>query len=225
EKYGDEVRVVKYGSSVELCGGTHASATGNIGSLRIVAESSIAAGVRRIEAVTAEAADNYYYAQQDVLKELRAMMNNMPNLVQAVKKSLDENAELKKQMAEFAKEKAKQLKQDIVASAKDVNGTKLLVFKGNASADVMKDIAFQLKGELGSFFFVAGVETDGKPLLQVMMSDDLVAAGKNASQLVRDGAKHIKGGGGGQAHFATAGGKDASGLSIAVDEIVEKAGL
>ncbi|MGL5561615.1 MAG: alanine--tRNA ligase [Tannerellaceae bacterium] len=225
EKYGDEVRVVKYGSSVELCGGTHASATGNIGSLRIVAESSIAAGVRRIEAVTAEAADNYYYAQQDVLKELRAMMNNMPNLVQAVKKSLDENAELKKQMAEFAKEKAKQLKQEIVASAKDVNGTKLLVFKGNASADVMKDIAFQLKGELGSFIFVAGVETDGKPLLQVMMSDDLVAAGKNASQLVRDGAKHIKGGGGGQAHFATAGGKDASGLSIAVDEIVEKAGL
>ena len=226
EKYGDEVRVIKYGTSVELCGGTHIPATGMIGSLRVVGESSIAAGVRRIEAVTAQGAEDFAYAQQDLIRELRSMMNNMPNLAQAIKKSIDENADLKKQIDEYMREKAVSMKRDIIAKATERNGIKLFTYVGKAQPDAMKDVAFQLKGETsGSFVFVAGIADGAKCTLMVMLSDDLVADGLNAGKLVKDAARHIQGGGGGQPHFATAGGKNTDGLTIAVGEVIKAAGL
>lgn len=226
EKYGDDVRVVKYGESVELCGGTHIPATGMIGSLRVIGESSIAAGVRRIEAVTAEGAEAFADAQQDMLRELRSLMNNMPNLSQAIRKSIEENAEMKKQIDDYIKEKAGQLKKEIIARAVTRNGVKLLSFIGKGNVDAMKDVAFQIKGETNeSFLFVAGIIDDAKCTLMVMLSDDLVADGLNAAKLVKDAAKHIQGGGGGQPHFATAGGKNLDGLTIAVDAVIEAAGL
>ena len=228
EKYGEEVRVVKYGTSIELCGGTHIPATGMIGSLRIVSESSVAAGVRRIEAVTAEAAENYTFMLQDSIRELRAMFNNVPNLAQTIRKSIEENAELKKQVAEYIKEKVQQLKKELIEKAEERNGVKVIVFKGEISVDAIKDVAFQIKGEAqkdGKVFFVGGIKDGEKCALMVAMSEPLVAEGLNAGKLVKDAAKFIQGGGGGQPHFATAGGKNPAGLSDAVDAVLEAAGL
>ena len=199
EKYGDEVRVVKYGSSVELCGGTHIPATGMIGSLRVIGESSIAAGVRRIEAVTAEGAEQFVYAQQDLIRELRALMNHMPNLAQAMKKSIEENAEMKKQIEDYIREKSMRLKEEIVAKASESNGIKVMQF--------------------------VGIIDDNKCTLMLMLSDDLVKEGLHAGKIVKEAAKHIQGGGGGQPHFATAGGKNMEGLSIAVGAVKEAVGV
>ena len=226
EKYGDEVRVVKYGSSVELCGGTHIPATGMIGSLRVIGESSIAAGVRRIEAVTAEGAEQFVYAQQDLIRELRALMNHMPNLAQAMKKSIEENAEMKKQIEDYIREKSMRLKEEIVAKASESNGIKVIQFVGKANADAMKNVAFQIKAETtDSFVFVAGIIDDNKCTLMLMLSDDLVKEGLHAGKIVKEAAKHIQGGGGGQPHFATAGGKNMEGLSIAVGAVKEAVGV
>ena len=192
EKYGDEVRVVKYGSSVELCGGTHIPATGMIGSLRVIGESSIAAGVRRIEAVTAEGAEQFVYAQQDLIRELRALMNHMPNLAQAMKKSIEENAEMKKQIEDYIREKSMRLKEEIVAKASESNGIKVMQFVGKANADAMKNVAFQIKAETtDSFVFVAGIIDDNKCTLMLMLSDDLVKEGLHAGKIVKEAAKHI----------------------------------
>ena len=224
EKYGDEVRVVKYGSSVELCGGTHIPATGMIGSLRVIGESSIAAGVRRIEA--AEGAEQFVYAQQDLIRELRALMNHMPNLAQAMKKSIEENAEMKKQIEDYIREKSMRLKEEIVAKASESNGIKVMQFVGKANADAMKNVAFQIKAETtDSFVFVAGIIDDNKCTLMLMLSDDLVKEGLHAGKIVKEAAKHIQGGGGGQPHFATAGGKNMEGLSIAVGAVKEAVGV
>ena len=226
EKYGDEVRVVKYGSSVELCGGTHIPATGMIGSLRVIGESSIAAGVRRIEAVTAEGAEQFVYAQQDLIRELRALMNHMPNLAQAMKKSIEENAEMKKQIEDYIREKSMRLKEEIVAKASESNGIKVMQFVGKANADAMKNVAFQIKAETtDSFVFVAGIIDDNKCTLMLMLSDDLVKEGLHAGKIVKEAAKHIQGGGGGQPHFATAGGKNMEGPSIAVGAVKEAVGV
>ena len=226
EKYGDEVRVVKYGSSVELCGGTHIPATGMIGSLHVIGESSIAAGVRRIEAVTAEGAENFVYAQQDLIRELRSLMNNMPNLAQAMKKSIEENAEMKKQIEDYIREKSMRLKEEIVAKVSESNGIKVMQFVGKANADAMKNVAFQIKAETtDSFVFVAGIIDDNKCTLMLMLSDDLVKEGLHAGKIVKEAAKHIQGGGGGQPHFATAGGKNMEGLSIAVGAVKEAVGV
>lgn len=226
EKYGDEVRVVKYGSSVELCGGTHIPATGMIGSLHVIGESSIAAGVRRIEAVTAEDAEQFVYAQQDLIRELRALMNHMPNLAQAMKKSIEENAEMKKQIEDYIREKSMRLKEEIVAKASESNGIKVMQFVGKANADAMKNVAFQIKAETtDSFVFVAGIIDDNKCTLMLMLSDDLVKEGLHAGKIVKEAAKHIQGGGGGQPHFATAGGKNMEGLSIAVGAVKEAVGV
>ncbi len=228
EKYGEEVRVVKYGSSIELCGGTHIPATGMIGSLRVVAESSIAAGVRRIEAVTAEGAENYTFILQDSMRELRALFNNVPNLAQTIRKSIEENAELKKQVGDYVKEKVATLKKELIAKAVERHGVKVVVYRGEANVDAIKDLAFQIKGESNTdekVFFVAGIKDGAKCALMVMLSEPLVADGLNASKLVKDAAKLIQGGGGGQAHFATAGGKNSDGLAQAVDQILEAADL
>ncbi len=228
EKYGDKVRVVKYGQSIELCGGTHIPSTGRIGSLRVIAESSVAAGIRRIEAVTAEASENYTFMLQDSLRELRAMFNNVPNLSQTIRKAIEENAELKKQVGDYVKEKVQQIKKELIAHAVERHGVKLIVFRGEAHADAIKDVAFQIKGENPTdekVCFVAGIKDGEKCALMVMLSEPLVAEGLNAGKLVKEAAKFIQGGGGGQPHFAMAGGKNADGLSIAVDHILEAAGL
>ncbi len=226
EKYGDEVRVVKYGKSIELCGGTHIPSTGQIGSLRIIGESSIAASVRRIEAVTAVKADQFVYAQQDLIRDLRAMMNNMPNLAQAIRKAIDENAEMKKQIEAYVLEKSMRLKDEILAKGEEKNGIRLYQYIGQGATEAMKNVAFQIKNEVkDNFVFVAGILEGPKCTLMVMLSDDLVAGGLHAGKLVKEAAKHIQGGGGGQPHFATAGGKHAEGLTIAVDAIKEAAGV
>ncbi|MDR1223037.1 MAG: alanine--tRNA ligase [Tannerella sp.] len=228
EKYGEEVRVVRFGSSVELCGGTHITSTGMIGSMYVVSESSIAAGVRRIEAVTAEDAEKQFYLIRDTVRELRSMFNNVPNLSVTIRKSIEENADLKKQLADYMKEKVATLKKHILSHAVDKNGIKLLLFKGNGNLEAFKDVAFQLKGAFSTeekVFFLAGIEDHDKCGLVIMLSDSLAADGPDAAKLIKEGAKYIQGGGGGQSYFATAGGKNKTGLSRAIDAILDAAGL
>ena len=223
EKYGEEVRVVKFGNSIELCGGTHISSTGRIGSFRIINESSIAAGIRRIEAITAEVCEDFYYQQQEVIHEIKTLFNNAPNLTQAIHKFLNENFETKKKMEEFIKEKTLLVKESIIKQKQIINGTTVFVLRGHFPADVVKDIAFQLKGEYPEHSAFIGVcDADNKPNLTLMISDDLVKLGFNASQIIREAAKNIQGGGGGQPNFATAGGKNSDGLAKAYEEIIEK---
>ncbi|MDH6355965.1 alanyl-tRNA synthetase [Dysgonomonas sp. PH5-45] len=222
EKYADDVRVVRFGSSAELCGGTHISSTGRIGSFRIINESSIAAGIRRIEAITAEACEELFYAHQDVINELKSLLHNTPNLVQAFHKFVEENADMKKKMEEYVKEKTAQIKDMVVSRKQEINGISLFVLRGNFPADTVKDIAFQIRGEYPKHSAFVGVtHMENKPMLTLMLSDDLVASGLNASQIIREAAKNIQGGGGGQPHFATAGGKNTEGLTKAFDYILE----
>ena len=226
EKYGDEVRVVQFGSSIEFCGGTHVSATGKIGMVKIISESSVAAGVRRIEAVTGAKVEEMLDSIQDTLDDLRALFNNAPDLKAAIRKYIDENAGLKKQVEAFMKEKEADIKAKLIESAKEIHGVKVIRSVLPMPADTVKNIAFQLKGQIPENLFVAiGSAFENKPMLTVMISDDLVKNGLNAGQLVREAAKLIQGGGGGQPHFATAGGKNPDGLSAAVDKIIELAGF
>ncbi len=226
EKYGDEVRVVQFGSSIEFCGGTHVSATGKIGMVKILSESSVAAGVRRIEAITGAKVEEMMDTIEDTLNELRQLFNNAPDLKAAIRKYIEENAGLKKQMEAFMKEKEALVKSKLIGNAKDVHGVKVIKAVLPMPADSVKNIAFQLKGEFPTNLFVAIGSTDnGKPMLTVAVSEDLVATGINAGKLVREAAKLIQGGGGGQAHFATAGGKNADGLSAAADKLIELAGF
>ena len=226
EKYGDEVRVVQFGSSIEFCGGTHVSATGKIGMVKILSESSVAAGVRRIEAITGAKVEEMMDTIEDTLNELRQLFNNAPDLKAAIRKYIEENAGLKKQMEAFMKEKEALVKSKLIGNAKDVHGVKVIKAVLPIPADSVKNIAFQLKGEFPTNLFVAIGSTDnGKPMLTVAVSEDLVATGINAGKLVREAAKLIQGGGGGQAHFATAGGKNVDGLSAAVDKLIELAGF
>ena len=221
EKYGDDVRVVRFGTSVELCGGTHIASTGSIGSFRVIGEGSIAAGIRRIEAITAESCEQYFYHQQDVIRELKGLFNNTSDLTKAIHKFFEENTELKKQVEEYMKEKIVLVKNQIVEAKQVINGINVFVLKGFFPAEIIRDIAFQLRGEYPTkMYFVAATSSEGKPTLTVMLSDDLVSGGLNASQIIRNAAKNIQGGGGGQPHFATAGGKDANGLSVALDEML-----
>ena len=226
EKYGDEVRVVQFGSSIEFCGGTHVSATGKIGMVKILSESSVAAGVRRIEAITGAKVEEMMDTIEDTLNELRQLFNNAPDLKAAIRKYIEENAGLKKQMEAFMKEKEALVKSKLIGNAKDVHGVKVIKAVLPIPADSVKNIAFQLKGEFPTNLFVAIGSTDNsKPMLTVAVSEDLVATGINAGKLVREAAKLIQGGGGGQAHFATAGGKNVDGLSAAVDKLIELAGF
>lgn len=224
EKYGDHVRVIRFGSSTEFCGGTHVASTGVIGTLRITSESSVAAGVRRIEAVTGAAAENYLYEQADMIDAIRQLFNNSPQLMTAIRKTLEENAELGKQVGEYIREQIAEKKRQLLEKRVEVGGVRLFLVEKDAPAEVVKDIAFQIAGELHEpFVFIAAcVEpSSSKPSLTLMISKDLVESrGWNASQLLRAAAKHIQGGGGGQPHFATAGGKNADGLNAAVEELL-----
>ena len=227
EKYGDEVRVVQFGSSIEFCGGTHVSATGKIGMVKILAESSVAAGVRRIEAITGERVENMLDTIQDTITDLKSLFNNAPDLRVAITKYIEENAGLKKQVEEYMKEKEASVKARLIENIKEINGVKVIKTVLPMPADVVKNIAFQLKGQFPeNLLVVIGSVFESKPLLTVAISEDLVKNnGMNAGKLVREAAKLIQGGGGGQPHFATAGGKNAEGIIAATDKVVELAGL
>ena len=226
EKYGDKVRVVKFGTSVEFCGGCHAKATGQIGMVRITSESSVAAGVRRIEAITGAAVEKLMDDAQDLQNDLRALFNNTPNLLDTITKAISENKELQAQVEEFKSQKAAQLKEAMISKAQDINGTKVISGVLPIDPQNAKDIAFQLRAQFPERLLVAiGCAAGGKPTLTVAFSDDLVKEGKHAGQIVREAGKLIQGGGGGQPHFATAGGKNADGLKSAVDKVIELAQL
>lgn len=228
EKYGDKVRVVKFGDSVEFCGGCHVARTGSIGMFRFVSESSVAAGIRRVEAITGEAAEESIYALSDGMTQLRTLMNSK-DLHAAIAKTLEENAALQKEVNDFVKQKVAALRQRLVENATLVNGVRLIQFVSPSalSPDFAKDLAFQIGSQLpDNLFVVLGTSHEGKPLLTVMISKDLVASkGLHAGNIVREAAQLIKGGGGGAPHFATAGGKDGSGLEAAVAKVVELAAI
>ena len=222
EKYGDKVRVIQYGNSIELCGGTHVENTGNIGMIKIVSESSIAAGIRRIEAITGANVEDAMYQLKDTMMQISALLNNAPNVIPALQKSLAENADLRKQAEEFLQERIKNVKAELLEKAENVNGLTVVSCSGLRIADVVKGIAFALKADnLNDTVFIAATHENGKPMLTVQLSDNLVKNGMNASAIVREAAKLIKGGGGGQPHFAQAGGKDLDGLSAAMEKMRE----
>ena len=216
EKYGDHVRIVRFGDSVELCGGCHTGATGNIGFFKIVSESAIAAGIRRIEARTGLAAENIVDMMENTLRSAKALFNNAPDLALAIKKLIDENDGFKKEIENVAKEKAAAFKQVLLDEAKEINGIRTVVLR-QADPARLKNAAFMLQKEAENLAVVAAYETEGKPQLLVMYSADLVAKGHNASNDVRAAAKAILGGGGGQPGLATAGGKNVQGLSEALE--------
>ena len=223
EKYGEEVRVMKYGTSIELCGGTHLPSTGMIGSFRIVSESSIAAGVRRIEAVTATNAEAFLYKQEDTLKEIKALLNNTPDVVKALQKLLSEESALKAELDTLQRAHAIRLKKELLASSTERSGYRMFVLQGEEKADTIKDIAFQLRGELHEpFVFVAATTEGTRGLLTVMLSEESIASGLHAGNLVKEAARLIQGGGGGQPHFATAGGKDGNRLPEALELILSQ---
>ena len=223
EKYGEEVRVVKYGDSVELCGGTHVPNTGNIGMIRIVSESSIAAGIRRIEAVTAEVAEDMVDHIEDNMRSVAEMFHNAPDVLAALRKSIEENAELRKQAEEFFQERTRNVTREALEKAETVHGIKLASLNGVRIPDLVKGVAFGIRqmSPENTAFIAATVDMAGKPLLTVAFTDDLVKAGYNASTIVREAAKAIKGGGGGQPGFAQAGGKDKDGISQAFQTLRE----
>ena len=221
EKYGDKVRVIQFGSSVEFCGGCHASSTGCIGMVRILSESSVAAGVRRIEAITGKAVEEAMDKQQDMINGLRSLFNNAPDLMGTIRKAISDNAELRKQVEDVMHERAANLKKEMLSKQKEINGIKVLSAITPLSAEYVKDIAFQLRAEVENSLVVIGSVADGKPLLTAAASDSVVAAGVNIGKNIREAAKLIQGGGGGQPHFATAGGKNLEGIHAAVEKLIE----
>ena len=217
EKYGDKVRVIRYGNSVELCGGTHVSATGQIGLVKIVSETAIASGIRRIEAITAAKAEEYVYDQEAIIAGLKQLVKSPTEPLKAVQQLIDQNAEMRKQVEAFNHEKALKLKDELVNRVEIVNGINFLATRVNADANSAKDIAYGMKNAFENLFLVLGSENDGKATLTVLLSDELVATrGMNAGNIVRELAKSIQGGGGGQPGFATAGGKNPNGLDEAL---------
>ena len=226
EKYGDRVRVIKYGDSVELCGGTHVCNTGNIGMVRIVSESSIAAGIRRIEAVTGERVEDMLDNIQDTLSKVKELLNNAPDAIAALQKSLSENADLKKQVDDFMKQRIAILSKQLENEAKQENGMTIITLTGVRVPDVVKGVALTIKADCPTATaFLAATEFEGKPMLTVMLSEDIVKSGKKAGDIVRGAAKCIQGGGGGQPHFAQAGGRNPQGLNDAMAAMRQALGL
>ena len=209
--------MIRYGSSIELCGGTHVDNTGNIGMIKIVSESSIAAGIRRIEAITGENVENAIDKINDTLHGIAALLNNAPDVVGALKKAIEENAELRKEAEEHIKERVAEMAKTLLNNAETINGNKVILLTGKQLPDVVKNVAFAVRNLSPEATAFLGATTDmaGKPLLTVMLTNDLVEHGLNASAMVREAAKAIKGGGGGQPGFAQAGGKDGSGIDAA----------
>lgn len=227
EKYGDKVRVVKFGPSIEFCGGIHAHSTGRIGMFKIISESSVAAGVRRIEAKTGKECEMLMYDLEDGMKAIKALFNNTKDLLGVIEKYIEEHDSMKKSIEQFQAERVERIKEKLISQARIVNGVKVIASTLIMKQDAAKDLVFKIRAaEPERMLCVVGSTFDGRPTLSVMISEDLVKEhGLNAGQMVREAAKLIKGGGGGQPHFATAGGKDIDGLSAAVDKVIELANL
>lgn len=217
EKYGDLVRVIKYGDSIELCGGTHVAATGQIGFLKILSESSVSAGVRRIEAITADKAEEYINNTYRNLNEMVKILKSNKNLLESVRALVEENEGLKKETEKFAKESLRLFKERLKNESRMYRDIRVIIAPVIAEPAQIKDVAFQLKGEYDRLVFIAGGVIAGKPHLTIMFSNNLVDEfGLNAGQIVREAAQEIKGGGGGQPFFATAGGSDPEGIEKAI---------
>ncbi len=222
EKYGDRVRVIRLGGSVELCGGTHVSATGNIGIFKIVSESAVSAGVRRIEAVTGERAEQLLYMAEDTLKAIQETVRN-PHVLEAIKKLFSENEELASEIQAMHKERLAQMAENFAAELGELEQDGMIIVNRimDIKADFMKDLMFQLRQRSGRLVMVVGTVTDGKPTLAIMLGDEIVKQGVNASTVIREAAKEIDGSGGGQPFFAMAGGKNADGLENAITMATE----
>ena len=227
EKYGDKVRVVRFGPSCEFCGGIHATSTGKIGMFKFVSESSVAAGIRRVEAITGKNCEEAVYALEDTMKAVKALFNNAKDLKGAIQKFLDENEAIKKQVEGFKAQAVERTKDKLLSSATEVNGVKVIRAVLPIDADSAKNLVFKLRESVPSkLLCVIGSTGGNKPLLSVMLSDDMVKEHNlNAGAMVKEAAKLIKGGGGGQPHYASAGGKDLEGISVAVDKVIELAQL
>ncbi len=227
EKYGDKVRMVQFGDSMELCGGIHVKSTGTIGMFKIISESSVAAGVRRIEAITGSKLEEAIYMMEDTLRGIRALFNNAPDLTGVLKKYIDEHDEMRKKIEHFQAEATNRLKDKLVENAVKRNGVTLIKGILPMTPDQAKNLVFKIREAVpAGLFCVIGTVDNDRPLISVMMSEDLVKEHNlNAGQLVREAGKLIQGGGGGQPHYATAGGKKADGLSQAVEKVIELAGL
>ena len=223
EKYGDVVRVVRFGDSIELCGGTHTRSTGTIGLFKVRSESAVAAGVRRIEAVTGASAEEVIHSIEDMLKTVRALFNNVPDLTAAIQKMIGENADARKQLEELAAEKAAQLAQKLESQAVEMNGIRVVRFDHSMDPALARNMALLLQKNAQNLALAGAFAFDGKPNLVLMYSNDLVAKGKNAGKDIREAAKFIQGGGGGQPGIATAGGRLVEGLPQALDKLVEVA--
>ena len=220
EKYGDRVRMVRFGTSVELCGGTHTASTGRIGFFKILNESAISAGVRRIEAVTGAQAEKVVYAAEDTMRNLAQYLNN-PQVLQAVKKMFESNENLSKEVETLRREQVAQWAEKIAASIPERGDVQLFATQSDRMPDFVKDLAYNLRARMPKLVFVVGSNHSGKPSLTVMLGEEIVARGVNAGAVVREAAKLMQGGGGGQAFFATAGGKNLDGLQAAIDKAVE----
>jgi len=222
EKYGDAVRAIKFGKSMELCGGTHVPTTSNIWHFIITGEGAVASGIRRIEAITGDAAKQYFIDRSEAYAKVQKTLNNTQDPVKAVSKLQDENADLQKQIEQLLKDKAKNIKGDLKAEIEAVNGVNFLAKKVDLDAGSMKDLAFELGGEVDNLFLLFGSNSDGKALLTCYIDKELAKQkGLNAGQIVRELGKHIQGGGGGQPFFATAGGKNPEGIDKALEAVKE----
>ena len=227
EKYGDKVRVVRFGPSCEFCGGIHANSTGRIGFFKIISESSVAAGIRRIEARTGKECEELLYQTEDILKAVKSFFNNAKDLQGVIQKYIEEHDSMKKEIEGFQAQAVERAAKTLVEKAREVNGVKVVTCVIPMSPAAAKDLAFKVRAAVeGSLLCVIGSHDSDKPQLSIMMSDDMVSDhGLNAGQMVREAAKLIQGGGGGQPHFAQAGGKNVDGLSAAVDKVLELANL
>lgn len=222
EKYGDRVRVMQFGDSIELCGGTHVRSTGSIGMFKIVSEGAIASGIRRIEAITGAKVEDYLYQCIDTIEDMRSMVQQ-PNLKQAIKKILQDYQNLKLSLEEYQKEKTENIFNDLKENIELIDDINYIELNQPISTDIIKDIAYRFKSYLKgkSFVFIGGSSSDNKPTITIMLSDNLVKEGKNAGSVIREAAKLIQGGGGGQPFFATAGGKRTEGIQDAINKAKE----
>ncbi len=222
EKYGDTVRMIEFGDSKELCGGIHVKNTADIWHFKIISEGAVAAGIRRIEAITGDAVKDFYKNQESTLAEIKEVLKNPQDTMKAVVALQDDNAKLKKQIEQLLKEKAKNLKGELASQIQEVNGVKFLATQVDLNPEGAKDLAYELGNNETNLFLVLATAEEGKPMLTCYVSKELVASKNlNAGQVVRELGKYIQGGGGGQPFFATAGGKNVDGIKEALEKAIQ----